>query len=124
MALDEGLPPSVLLREIGATEAARLLKFDPAQPRVSAGSGRHSGEWTSGGDGNVPGHDATVQLVANTTTNFSYACKKIGLDKKEASEALHDAKYHAKLGGAAQCTFDLLNGDIFFNGEYIENIGD
>ena len=123
LALDEGLAPSVLLREIGATEAARLLKFDPAQPRVPAGSGRHSGEWTSGDGGDAPGHDAAVQLVANTTTNFCYACKKLKIDPIDAGNALHAAK-EGRAGAKDVCIFDLLNGDIIFNGEVIGNLRD
>ncbi len=81
LALDEGLAPSILLREIGATEAARLLKFNPLEPRIPAGNGRVSGDWTDGSGGGTPNQGATVQPVANTTTNFSYACKKLGLDE-------------------------------------------
>lgn len=65
-----------------------------------------------------------MQLAANTTTNFRHACRALGLDPNAASEALHDAKQAAGLGGADNCVFDLGTGDIFHNGEHIGNLGD
>ena len=45
--LDDGLPPREMLAELGLGRAMRQLdKFDPDQPRVPAGSGRESGQWT------------------------------------------------------------------------------
>ncbi|MGP0059143.1 MAG: hypothetical protein ACLPID_07645 [Beijerinckiaceae bacterium] len=47
--LDDGLPPGKMLKELGLDRTARkLVKFDPNQPRVPAGSGRQSGQWTKG----------------------------------------------------------------------------
>ncbi len=48
--LDDGLPPRVMLAELGLGRAIRQLdKFDSDQPRVPAGSGRESGQWTKDG---------------------------------------------------------------------------
>jgi hypothetical protein len=48
--LDDGLPPREMLAELGLHRAMRQLdKFDPDQPRVPAGSGRESGQWTKDG---------------------------------------------------------------------------
>ncbi len=48
--LDDGYSPGRLLRELGYPPSpAGFRKYDPNQPRVPAGSGRASGEWTSGG---------------------------------------------------------------------------
>lgn len=45
--LDDGLPPREMLAELGLGRTMRQLdKFDPDQPRVPAGSGRESGQWT------------------------------------------------------------------------------
>jgi hypothetical protein len=44
----------------GDTALIRLQKYDPDQPRVPAGSGRSSGQWTSGDDGSP---DTTKPLV-------------------------------------------------------------
>ena len=44
--LDEGHAPQWLARELGFD--ADLLKYDPDQPRVPAGSGRASGQWGAG----------------------------------------------------------------------------
>ena len=48
MALDAGLRPGELLKEVGHGDCLTLLKGSPNQPRVPHGSGRRSGQWTSG----------------------------------------------------------------------------
>lgn len=49
LALDAGVTPKALLREIGCVETLdRLLKYDPNQPRVPQGQGSQSGQWTGG----------------------------------------------------------------------------
>jgi hypothetical protein len=49
-ALEKGASPSDLLKALGFPRAARdIEKYWEDQPRVPAGSGRESGEWTSGG---------------------------------------------------------------------------
>lgn len=48
--LDDGLPPREMLAELGLGRVMRQLdKFDPDRPRVPAGSGRESGQWTKDG---------------------------------------------------------------------------
>jgi len=47
--LDAGVDPRWLRRELGVPDVGCLGKYDPDQPRVPAGSGRESGQWTSGG---------------------------------------------------------------------------
>lgn len=47
--LDQGMKPRVLMKELGFdTTALDVIKFDPNQPRVPAGSGPESGRWTAG----------------------------------------------------------------------------
>jgi hypothetical protein len=48
--IDAGVGPRELARELGFDPPASLLKYDPDQPRVPAGSGRESGQWTTSGD--------------------------------------------------------------------------
>jgi hypothetical protein len=48
--IDAGVAPRDLARELGFDLPAGLLKYNPDQPRVPAGSGKESGEWTSSGD--------------------------------------------------------------------------
>jgi hypothetical protein len=49
-ALEKGVSPSELMKALGFPRAARdIEQYNPDQPRVPAGSGRESGEWTSGG---------------------------------------------------------------------------
>ncbi|HEY4846948.1 MAG TPA: hypothetical protein VIH87_03925 [Methylocella sp.] len=52
-ALEKGVSPSDLIKALGFPRAARDIdKYNPDQLRVPAGSGRESGQWTSGnGDG-------------------------------------------------------------------------
>jgi hypothetical protein len=52
IALEKGVSPSELMKALGFPRAARdLEKYSPDQPRVPAGSGRESGQWTSGDGG-------------------------------------------------------------------------
>jgi len=57
-----------------------------------------------------------------STRNFVYACKELNLDRYEASKALHSAKEAAGLSGDDECEFDLITGDILFNGEIIGSL--
>ncbi len=56
--LDAGMTAAKLAQELGLQPRAR--KYDDSQPRVPAGNGRASGQWTSGGSagGNTAGGDA------------------------------------------------------------------
>jgi hypothetical protein len=49
--LSEGVTAGAILAVV---ETGDLRKFDPDQPRVPAGSGRTSGQWTSGGAAAAP----------------------------------------------------------------------
>jgi hypothetical protein len=54
-ALEKGASPSDLMKALGFPRAARdIEKYNPDQPRVPAGSGRESGQWTSDGEGGAP----------------------------------------------------------------------
>jgi hypothetical protein len=46
--IEAGVTPRELASELGLRLPADLVKYDPDQPRVQAGSGRESGQWTSG----------------------------------------------------------------------------
>lgn len=46
--LDRGVSPASLMKRFGLEPYDDFAKFDPAQPRVPAGSGRESGRWTDG----------------------------------------------------------------------------
>jgi hypothetical protein len=48
--IDAGVAPSELARELGFDPPAGFLKYDPNEPRVPAGNGRASGDWTPSGD--------------------------------------------------------------------------
>lgn len=50
--LDQGMTPRGLMKELGLDPATLDLRnYNPAQPRVPAGSGRESGRWGPGGGG-------------------------------------------------------------------------
>jgi hypothetical protein len=76
--LDDGLPPREMLAELGLDRAMRQLdKFDPDQPRVPAGGGRESGQWTKDGSlaPTAADEDRRVQLAGDvihvgTLTDF------------------------------------------------------
>jgi hypothetical protein len=54
--LKSGLPRSDLLKMLARRRgAASLVRYSPDQPRVPAGSGRTSGEWTDSGAGGASG---------------------------------------------------------------------
>jgi hypothetical protein len=48
--IDAGVAPRELARELGFDPPAGLVKYDPNEARVPAGSGYGSGDWTSSGD--------------------------------------------------------------------------
>lgn len=59
--LQEGLEPRSIFKalDLSVPAIATLSKYDPDQPRVPAGSGSTSGEWTtSGGSGSTAGPEA------------------------------------------------------------------
>jgi len=65
--LDAGFEANAVVDAIEAGGAAleALQKYDPDQPRVPAGSGRASGQWTSGDDGSPT---AEAEVNPNTIT--------------------------------------------------------
>jgi hypothetical protein len=106
-----------------------LDKYSDAQPRGSDGRWINSndteasiGENTSTKLGENSTQSAAQTKVAIKTKDFNHACRVLRLDPNEASDILHDAKYKAGLSGGDNCHFDLDNGDIFFNGEWIGNL--
>ncbi len=82
-----GTAPRALMKALGLDRAPEVEKFNPYQPRVPAGSGRESGQWTSGGteggQGNAGANSKTrsatavenndgkwTQLIAQTRFKF------------------------------------------------------
>jgi hypothetical protein len=59
--------------ETNASDIERLQKFNPDQPRVAAGSGRTSGEWTTTGGGAPSAQGTTDTDVAVRATQNSAA---------------------------------------------------
>ncbi|MGH6834945.1 MAG: hypothetical protein ACREC9_05180 [Methylocella sp.] len=68
-ALESGHSPESLTKELAFERTALdVEKYNPDQPRVPAGSGRESGQWTLGDSGQLPTPEATplgVQVAQN-----------------------------------------------------------
>ncbi|MGH6839211.1 MAG: hypothetical protein ACREDT_10525 [Methylocella sp.] len=67
--IEVGMTPRELARELGLRLPADLIKYDPDQPRVPAGSGRESGQWTSGDA--AAGGDASVLTEGRSAATVS-----------------------------------------------------
>ncbi|MGH6794986.1 MAG: hypothetical protein ACREDH_07260 [Methylocella sp.] len=68
VALEKGISPSDLMKALGFPRAARdLEKYWEDEPRVPAGSGRESGEWTTDGSSasTSADEDHRVQLAGD-----------------------------------------------------------
>jgi hypothetical protein len=73
----------------------RLYKYDPDQPRVPAGSGKTSGEWTSGGASasssqSTASFHSVPEVNPNSITDVSgrasiYACQNATIDCIDAA---------------------------------------
>ncbi len=65
--IDAGVAPCELARELGFSLVQfDISKYDENQPRVPAGSGRESGQWTSSGDAGGPALTEGRSASANT----------------------------------------------------------
>jgi len=84
--LDAGFEADTIVDaiEAGGPALERLQKYNPIQPRVPAGSGRPSGQWTSGGDGSAASAVPEAGVIPGV----------IGATAREIAEA--DACYQAK----------------------------
>ncbi len=91
--LDHGLSPRRLLQELGyPPPSIGFTKFDPDQPRVPAGSGRNSGQWTSGDayretDGAVT---TSVDTQANSTLGSQPNARDVAPSAVRAASSLLD----------------------------------
>ncbi|MDR3460822.1 MAG: hypothetical protein P4L76_00725 [Beijerinckiaceae bacterium] len=71
-----GFPPELLLQELGFEKSQiALLKF-PGQPRVPAGSGRPSGEYSSGQQGDMA--SVTPVFLDTSQTDEAASLKRFG----------------------------------------------
>jgi hypothetical protein len=75
--LKDGIEAGVVIAAIAAGGPAfeQLQKYDPDQIRVPAGSGRTSGEWTSGGGGSSTSQQAEVNPSTITPAAYSSSNK-------------------------------------------------
>jgi len=82
-----GVAPAIILDALeldGSDSGALERAYNPDQPRVPAGSGRESGEWTDG-TGESAGRDAPPIQIADAAANWAQYLNPIG--PAEAAEA-------------------------------------
>ena len=73
--IDAGMMPRELARELGLNPVQfDVSKYDENQPRVPAGSGRESGQWTSG---EVAAEDETAPLVEGRSAGTGSGVHKV-----------------------------------------------
>jgi hypothetical protein len=83
-ALEKGFNPSDLMKALGFPHTARnFKKYNPDQPRVSAGSGRESGRWTSGGASGAGSVSDDSELGSVADIILASQDKKDGKDKAD-----------------------------------------
>jgi len=111
--LDAGFEADTIVDaiEAGGPALERLQKYDPDQPRVPAGSGRTSGEWTSTGGGSSDLPQSTPEpsqpeVNPSTITDTAYhdACGEAHRDCLKA--AVQANSQHAN------DNFDALEADV------------
>jgi hypothetical protein len=75
-----GIAPMTILEalDIEASAGATTAKYSPDQPRVPAGSGRASGEWTSGGGGQASEAAEGVGRPGLTLANITFPLPAAG----------------------------------------------
>ncbi|MGH6857074.1 MAG: hypothetical protein ACRECP_05365, partial [Methylocella sp.] len=103
--LSAGIAPAELMKGQGYVSALlALLKYNPDQPRVPAGSGRESGEWTAG-DGGGTGVSAAPETagLASPTAAAGEGAGTLAADLFEAASPRFLAglaELGATIGGA------------------------
>jgi hypothetical protein len=113
--LDEGYSPRRLLRELGyLSSSARFQKYDPEQPRVPAGSGRESGQWTSGDGGDAA---AAIDVSASHALPETSAKDTPSTTTGAAgAAAVPTSDVSLPLGSLAEGLFDTAIASAFLDG--------
>lgn len=97
--LDEGLSPNALMKIMGLEPApSDLVKYNPDQPRVPAGSGKPSGRWTSGGA--EPGQ-TPPKAAAGRPASVGIALPAAGTLAEGLFDSAASAEFLAALGALA-----------------------
>jgi hypothetical protein len=102
-----GFTPDAIINavEAGGSALDRLQKYNPDEPRVPAGSGRTSGEWTSsdGGPSDSPQSFVSPRPEVNPDTVTQVADQKYETPESCGVAYLHcvDAAYQASRGDAS-----------------------
>jgi hypothetical protein len=91
---------------------------------AAAGVTFDQNHFESRSEGSGGGDEARPERQPDETANFNYAVKKLGLDKNDASEALHQIKKAAGLRGSDNVWIHTINGNVRAQatGEVIGNL--
>jgi hypothetical protein len=112
--LDDGYSPRRLIRELNNTASStHFQKYDRNQPRVPAGSGRESGQWTSGDSGGSADRtDASAPHAPPTGSGRGQASGTI----TAAAMAASTSDVALPLGSLARGLFDRAMTSAFLDG--------
>lgn len=113
--LDDGYSPTRLLCKLGYfSSSARFQKYDPNQPRVAAGSGRESGQWTSGNTGSA-GTDVSASHTPSKASGEEPAPSNANPWSAAAASA-SASDVALPLGRLAEGLFDRAMTSLFLDG--------
>jgi len=109
------------LRRIGASSTG---SENSANESTATSVGENSG--TSGSSSKPEELPRTLSrssvVPVEWTTDFDYACKAMGLDRRRASKILHQLKKF--LGGDDNVLIHIPSGDVYYGDECIGNLRD
>lgn len=132
------VPREVELARAAARARALLLKYREDQPRVPAGA-REGGQWTRDiglvgtpsnpnpqgpkliGQNPPAEAEPRISLVGGGDSNVDYWARRLNIGRDDFSDALHQLKQYHGLRGADNVVIKN-GGDVFFQGQKIDNI--
>jgi hypothetical protein len=93
--IDAGVAPRELARELGFSPVQfDISKYDENQPRVPAGSGRESGQWTSFGDFRVWGCRGIAADRGEVGGRGGFRQSQPGIHTSQGCDHCHTAGWH------------------------------
>jgi hypothetical protein len=110
--LEDGMSPEALMKLMGFDgPSAEFAKYDPAQPRVPSGSGRASGQWTSGGATPAPSAPKETPKAGATGAGAGVLAQAVATPGTLA-EGLFGAGDSEFLGGLAALGLRIVGGAV------------
>jgi len=122
LAGDRALLDPDWLRGIGASTASSLGIHKDA---TAAAAGESRIAEASGKLGSLRSEEDSPSVVPVAwTSDFDYACKELGLDRRRASRVLHELKEDNSLGGDDNVLIHIPSRDVYYGEECIGNLHD